>query len=166
MQSTGCRPEVSRLYTQKIFSTSSIVFVAWVIIQNTVCRHVWDSLMCNSEKIRDNLLNHQRYRYNRKSSRRCHKLSRQELYWRSFLSSSSRKLFPSILGQQLLSFQRTFWRRHITGKHKEINCIIAWLITLQRKIPVTAGPINPKLPSNLKSARLQIFTNFTILLVL
>ena len=38
--------------------------------------------------------------------------------------------------------------------------LIAWLITLQCKIPVTAGPINPKLPSNLKSARLQIFTNF------
>ena len=32
--------------------------------------------------------------------------------------------------------------------------LIAWLITLQCKIPVTAGPINPKLPTNLKSARL------------
>ena len=37
-----------------------------------------------------------------------------------------------------------------------IRFLIAWLITLQCKIPVTAGPINPKLPANLKSARLQM----------
>ena len=30
-----------------------------------------------------------------------------------------------------------------------IDLVIAWLITLQCKIPVTAGPINPKLPTNL-----------------
>ena len=43
--------------------------------------------------------------------------------------------------------------RRMVVSHVIIS-VIAWLITLQCKIPVTAGPINPKLPTNLKSARL------------
>ena len=36
-----------------------------------------------------------------------------------------------------------------------VNSLIAWLISTQYKIPVTAGPINPKLPA-LVSARFKM----------
>ena len=36
-----------------------------------------------------------------------------------------------------------------------MRCVIAWLISTQYKIPVTAGPINPKLPA-LVSARFKM----------
>ena len=34
--------------------------------------------------------------------------------------------------------------------------LIAWLISTRYKIPVTAGPINPKLPALVKSARFKM----------
>ena len=56
--------------------------------------------------------------------------------------------FPIALSKTLITLQLLY--------ELFIMSLIAWLITLQCKIPVTAGPINPKLPTNLKSARLQM----------
>ena len=48
-----------------------------------------------------------------------------------------------------------FKRHDIFTKISEIYPLIAWLISTQYKIPVTAGPINPKLPA-LVSARFKM----------
>ena len=85
--------------------------------------------------------------------------TRQQFYW--ILLWRQIRYNLNDLKYSLSVLTNTFYHSQQELK-TSILLVIAWLITLQCKIPVTAGPINPKLPTNLKSARLLILNAFFV----